>query len=334
MTETDIVGKNCYEVTHHLSSPCEPPNDIGPIKQILETGEPTTVEHIHYDVDGNPVYVEVSLSPVRDEDGNIIQVIHVSRDISERLRLTEEIKESEERLECARARASSLEELVEGKTGELLDAERMVTAGKIASMVGHDLRGPLQSINNALYLMKNTPLKTDEAQEIIGKAVQRAARMLEEIRSQTRDTPLSLVPTDLAALIKATVEEAHIAESVDVALEAGDSLMDVSLDPLQMRRVLDNLVGNAVDAMPDGGILRVAVERKVEEVVIEVSDTGVGISEDELSTLFKPFQSAKPGGLGLGLAFCKRAVEAHEGTITVDSKVGEGTTFTIKIPLR
>jgi PAS domain S-box-containing protein len=257
-------------------------------------------------------------------DENKREVLMVLRDTTKRKRMEEEVRRHSERLE----------ELVEEKTGELMDAERLVTAGKVASMVGHDLRGPLQIINNALYLLKNAPEKSDEAQEMAHKAIRRATEMLEELRSKTRDAPLNFVPTDVAALVKTTVEETRIPDSVNVALKAGEGLADASLDPLQMRRVLDNLIENAVDAMPDGGVLRVVVEKREDDVVVMVSDTGVGISEDEMSDLFKPFHSSKPGGLGLGLAYCRRAVEAHGGTIAVDSKIGEGTTFTIKIPLK
>lgn len=287
--------------------------------EIIKTGNPL----INKEEYAAGVWVLTTKIPWFDEEGKIIGLFGISRDITER-------KHAEEML---RDYAKNLEKTVEEKSGELLDAERLVTAGKIASMVGHDLRGPLQTINNALYMIKNTPEKTEEAQQIAKKAVQRAAKMLEELRSQTRDTPLSLMPTDLSALIRATVEEAQIPESVNVALEAGDGKVDVPLDPLQMRRVLDNLIGNAVDAMPGGGVLRVAVDMGVDEVVVEVSDTGVGIPEDELSDLFKLFYTTKPNGIGLGLAYCKRTVEAHGGSITVDSKVGKGTTFTIKIPL-
>jgi signal transduction histidine kinase len=233
-----------------------------------------------------------------------------------------------------RGHSEHLEALVEEKTGELLDAERLITAGKVASMVGHDLRGPLQTINNALYIMKNTPEKTVEAQEMTRKAVQRAAGMLEELRNQTREADLNLVPTDLAALIRTIVEETQIPESVNVTLEAGDGLGDVSLDPIQMRRVLDNLIGNAVDAMPKGGKLTVVAMKEDGGFRITVSDTGVGIPEEEMSNLFKLFYTTKSDGMGLGLTFCKRVVEAHGGTITVESEVDEGTTFTIKMPLK
>ncbi len=285
---------------------------------------PPLIDFIFRRKDGSEGWAEAHFRLI-ETDEKKRELIAIVRDVSERKRMEEELK----------VHASSLEGLVDEKTEELLDAERLVTAGKIASMVGHDLRGPLQTINNALYMMKNTPDMTVEAQEVARRAVQRAAGMLEELRSQTRDTPLSFRPTDLAALIRATVEEAQIPESVSVALEAGDGLEDVSLDPIQMRRVLDNLIGNAVDAMSQGGKLTVAAMKEEDGYIhITVSDNGVGISEEEKPNLFKPFHTTKPDGMGLGLTYCKRTVEAHGGIITVESTVGEGTTFTIKIPLK
>jgi len=231
-------------------------------------------------------------------------------------------------------RLDKLEKLVEEKTQEILDAERMVAAGRVASMVGHDLRGPLQTIRNAVYLLKRTPEKSEELLSIIKDAVQRSTEMLGEFRSRTRDTPLKIETTDLAALLNATVKEIQLPESVKMDLRAGDGLDAVSLDPLKIRRVLDNLVVNALDAMPDGGVLMMIVGKEEDEIVMIVSDTGVGIPEEEMPNLFKSFYTTKRKGLGLGLAYCKRAVEAHGGSITVKSKVGVGTTFTVELPTR
>lgn len=231
-------------------------------------------------------------------------------------------------------RLDTLEKLVEEKTQEILDAERMVAAGRIASMVGHDLRGPLQTINNAVYLLNRTPENSEELMNMINGAAQSASQMLEEFRSQTRDTPLKIEPTDLAALLNAMVKEIQIPESVKIDLRAGDGLDAVSLDPLKIRSVLYNLVENALDAMPDGGVLTMIAGMGEDEIVMRVSDTGVGIPEKEMPNLFQPFYTTKRKGLGLGLAYCKRAVEAQGGSITVKSKVGVETTFTVTLPAR
>ncbi len=227
----------------------------------------------------------------------------------------------------------TLENLVEEKTQEILDAERMVTVGRIATMVGHDLRGPMQTISSAVYLMEKASTKSDELLQMIKDAVKRSTEMLEELRKRTRDTPLSLVRFDLVELLNSTVKGIKIPDSVMLDLRAGEGLRAVLLDPLKIRRVMDNLVGNALDAMPGGGVLTLEAGLEEDGVVIKISDTGVGIPEVEMSSLFKPFHTTKREGSGLGLAYCKRAVEVHGGTLTVITEVGVGTTFTVTIPI-
>ena len=100
------------------------------------------------------------------------------------------------------------------------------------------------------------------------------------------------------------------------------------------RRVLDNLIRNAVEAMPSRGDLTVVLTRSDEIIEINITDTGVGIPKEIMDNLFRPFYTTKPRGTGLGLAVCRQAVEAHGGTITVTSEPGKGSTFTIRIPRR
>ena len=106
------------------------------------------------------------------------------------------------------------------------------------------------------------------------------------------------------------------------------------IDKLRIRRVIENLMRNAVEAMPLKGILTFRTRKEGELMVFEVEDTGLGISKDRLGTLFKPFQTTKETGTGLGLTYCKNTIEEHHGQIEVKSKVGSGTTFIIKIPIK
>ncbi|UCD44290.1 MAG: GAF domain-containing protein [Candidatus Bathyarchaeota archaeon] len=229
-------------------------------------------------------------------------------------------------------RVDELEEMIAKRTRELVNAERMVAGGRIASMVGHDLRGPLQAIKNAVYMLKNFPERSDEMIDLIDRVVEQANAMIEELRNQIRDDPLQLSATDLARLIREAIGQAAIPQTIDVEIELDENIGDFVVDATQIRRVIDNLVRNAVDAMLEKGRLELALRRKGRGAEIQVSDTGVGIPDDERVNLFKPFYTTKVSGLGLGLAYCKRAVEAHGGTIRVASTVGEGTTFTIFIP--
>jgi signal transduction histidine kinase len=106
----------------------------------------------------------------------------------------------------------------------------------------------------------------------------------------------------------------------------------VLLDPEIIHRVLDNIVRNAIDSMPNGGVLTVAAGRDGDVVELRVSDTGVGIPEGVRDRVFEPFYTTKSKGTGLGLAYCRRGVEAHGGSITFDSLEGEGTTFKVRLP--
>ncbi len=230
-------------------------------------------------------------------------------------------------------RFEELVTLVEEKTEELVDAERMVTAGRISSMVGHDLRGPLQTIKNSLYMMERNPEKREEMLKLIDSSVDYAVEMLEELRARTQEDKLRRQDTDLRNLLRRAVAEASVPENVDLDVSLGDGVGSIVVDPTQIRRVIDNLIRNAVEAMPDGGKLTVSSEVQGEDVDLRVSDTGVGISEDELGNLFKPFHTTKSKGMGLGLVYCKRAVEAHGGSIVVESKLGKGTTFTVRLPM-
>lgn len=217
---------------------------------------------------------------------------------------------------------------------ELLDTERMVTAGKIASMVGHDLRGPLSLIKNSLSLIEHKPELLEKLKPSICNSVDYALNMLEELRLTTRTAEPNLMQTSLGKIVQRAVDEAQIPPEVEVKTQIGEGLASARLDPTQIRRVLDNLIRNAVEAMPEGGTLVLSLEDEDEGLILKVVDTGDGIPEEEMTHIFKPFYTTKPNGMGLGLAYCKRAVEAHGGTIAFVSEAGVGTTFTVMLPVK
>ena len=270
--------------------------------------------------DGRVVPVENHVTLV-DIDGEFSTLIF-SRDITVRKMYEEEMRRHSE----------ELERLVEEKSMELVEAEKMVTAGRIAAMIAHDLKGPLQTMSNSLFLLENTPEHRDEMIEMIRSSIDRANNMIEEFRSRTRDTPVEYSKMDVKALIETVMREQTIPGGIEVSLDI-DDFEPVMLDGGKIHRVLENLLRNAVEAMQGKGELTVEARVTDEALTLKVSDTGKGIPEDLMANLFKPFITSKPRGLGLGLPYCKRAVEAHGGTIKVDSRVGQGTAFEIIIPL-
>ncbi|MEE9520027.1 MAG: ATP-binding protein, partial [bacterium] len=246
----------------------------------------------------------------------------IVRDISERKRLEGELNFYTE----------ALKRRADERTREVMEAERMADLARVATMVGHDLRGPLVTIVNASHLLRGNPERSERLLQMIENNAKRSIEMLEGLRERLRSTPIHPEATDLGVLIRTAIEDTMIPDNVKRVLRIDADLGTIVIDAPRIRRVLDNLIRNALEAMPEGGELTIATDADDANVRIEVSDTGVGIHEENLKRLYDPFYSSKPGGLGLGLAFCKQTVEAHGGSIAVESELGEGTTFVVTLP--
>jgi PAS domain S-box-containing protein len=217
---------------------------------------------------------------------------------------------------------------------QLIRADRMDAVGKLTAMLAHDLRNPLNFIRQASDMALQEPERAKRLLQLIGENAERSLRMIEDLRSGTKEISIQRASTNLTQLIAKTAEEIKMPDGVEMEIATGEGVENVEVDAGLMRRVLDNLVTNAVEAMPEGG--RLAIRTSVENgnVCIDVEDTGVGIPPEATPRIFDTFYSTKPKGLGLGLPFCRRAVEAHGGTLTFTSKKGAGTTFTVTLPKR
>lgn len=226
--------------------------------------------------------------------------------------------------------AENLEAIVEERTRDLLEAERMAALGKVVSMVSHDLRGPLQKIRNLTYLLEHEPHRSDEYLNMINDSVLFSVDILDDLREHTRDEPLTLIDVEVSRLLEQVISDSVIPENVEVQIMAPP--YQFSIDYNKMRRVLWNLVKNACEAMPDGGVLKIDAKGSSSGLIIDVSDTGAGVPEDFQDKLFMAFNTTKGKGMGLGLAYSKRTVEQHGGTIGVETEVGIGTTFRIHLP--
>jgi signal transduction histidine kinase len=128
------------------------------------------------------------------------------------------------------------------------------------------------------------------------------------------------------------LEEEGVPKSIKVELELGEGFNAINVDAPKLKRALANIVKNAVEAMPDGGTLKVQTSKSKSSVIITVTDTGVGIPDSVKPAMFKPFFTTKPHALGFGLFYAKDIVEAHEGKITFNSVMGMGTTFMVTLP--
>jgi PAS domain S-box-containing protein len=209
--------------------------------------------------------------------------------------------------------------------------ELMEGANKLVSMVRHDLRGPLQTIQNAAYLMSRKLMGAEEFTKKINDSVVYAVRILDDLKVMMGPQELKKEKVDLNNLLKQSLADAILTPGIKVEVEYSDPVF-AEVDSYKIRRVMDNLVKNAVEAMKDGGILRVNILESEGLAIINVGDTGLGIPLDVASKLFTPFYTTKQTGTGLGLAICKQVVEAHNGRIEFESLVGRGTVFKVTLP--
>ncbi|OGD44555.1 hypothetical protein A3K69_03215 [Candidatus Bathyarchaeota archaeon RBG_16_57_9] len=203
-------------------------------------------------------------------------------------------------------------------------------ANRVSSMVRHDLRGPLQTIRNANYLISKNPENIAQMAPVIDKSVDYMVKMLEELRYTDSSENLNRVELDLNTLVRQSLKQIIVPDKVNVETFYGEPEILYPVDKIRIHRVLDNLIRNAIEAMPAGGKLTLAISAEGGGVRLTVADTGIGISN--VDDLFKPFVTTKKNGMGLGLVSCKYAVEAHGGTLSVESKPGEGTRFVIDLP--
>lgn len=221
-------------------------------------------------------------------------------------------------------------------------ASRLQALGNLAAGVAHEVRNPLNSIAMTIQYLKETTNSDSngDVQECLGvitQQVEELDRIVEEFLQLTRPIEMNWKPSDLNAFL------ADVMRSFASSLEVADVKLvwSYSKDPLyvkidrdKLRQAISNIVINGIQAMPDGGELHITAERNAlqKAAIIEIGDTGTGISEGNIDRLFEPYFTTKPDGTGLGLAITYRLIEAHSGDIRVESKEGQGTTFRIILP--
>ncbi|MBE3116740.1 PAS domain S-box protein [Candidatus Bathyarchaeota archaeon] len=287
-------------------------------------------EIIRTPASGELRYRQVSSAPVRDSEGNIIGSVSVVRDITEFKQLQNRLQEH----------AGDLEKLVEERTKQLKDSERLAAIGQTAGMVGHDIRNPLQAISGDLYLireeLRSMPKSEgkqamEESVEAIEENTAYINKIVNDLQDYTRPLKPNIVEVNIKDLINSTLIVANIPENIKT--ETIQENLSLKVDPIYLRRALTNLTTNAVQAMPNGGKLTIKVLSNKDRTIISVKDTGVGIPEEAKPNLFKPLFTTKSKGQGLGLAVVKRLTEALGGTVTFESQEGKGAKFIIELPL-
>lgn len=293
--------------------------------------------------DGSTVWAETTVSVVRDVDNRPIGLVGVVRDITERRQAEKALRENNRQLKEALDELRAMQQ-------QLLQQERLGALAQMASGIAHDFNNTLVPIVGLSELALEHPERLHQSEEVKGyfktihTAAQDAANIVKRLRQfyRRREEDEILLPVDLNQLVK---QASALTEPAwrDQAQARGIILrVEADLQPLpgimgsetELREVLTNLILNAVDAMAGDGSITLRTRSDAKHVTLEVTDTGVGMSEEVLQHCFEPFFSTKgKRGTGLGLSLVHGIIERHEGAIEVHSQLGKGTTFTIRLPV-
>jgi signal transduction histidine kinase len=262
----------------------------------------------------------------------------------EELRATnEELQAGEEELRASNEELEATNEELRETHEQLIRSEKLAAIGQLAGGVGHELRNPLGAIKNAAYYIKGKIAKSEVGQQeprviefldIMDDEINSSNKIINDLLGFSRTGKPAVSPTRVEKVIDDAISHTLIPEHIELTKKLDADLPEIEIDTDQIRQVLVNVITNATQAMPEAGKLTIAASGKNNFLEVEVIDTGSGIAEEVLGKVFDPLFTTKAKGIGLGLAVCKSIIERHGGGIEVKSRVGKGTTFTIKLPLK
>ena len=260
----------------------------------------------------------------------------------EKEKIMAQLRENVNNLSNANKELVKINEQLNEAQERLVRSEKLAVVGKLASGVGHELRNPLGSIRNALFIIKkkttntrglNDDQKVNQLVEIIEKETDRSIKIVNDLLGFSRTAKPAVSPTNIRSLIESSLSRLKMSEKINKVIQVEDSLPLIPVDANQIEQVLINLIQNALDAMPGGGWLTILAQREDKFLVITITDTGCGIPDTVKNKIFDPLFTTKPKGIGLGLAISLNIIQRHEGFIDLKSKEGEGTSFTVKLPI-
>jgi PAS domain S-box-containing protein len=325
----ELIGKTDFDVfsDEHASAAFRDE------QQVIRTGEPI-VGKVELETYGGrtETWVSTTKMPLRDQRGEIIGTFGISRDVTAQISAENTLAKQALQL---RAQNESL-----------LELDRL--KDEFIGMFSHELRTPLASILGYVEILREEGVTGPDAghcAEVIERNAQRLLRLVGDLQVlsqiQSGKMPMEFCGADLADLAAHAVEEMRPEaqrKHIELTLSAA-GLPPAAVDPARIAQLLGNLLSNAVKFTPDGGRVEVRLRKEEGQLELAVTDTGVGIPAADLERIFERFYRTAIArrqaiqGTGLGLTITKAIVEAHHGTIAVDSDEGRGSTFTVRLPL-
>ncbi|MDH3357402.1 MAG: response regulator [Desulfobacteraceae bacterium] len=307
----EAVGRYCYEITHRLTKPCSGEDHKCPLKETLMTRKPTKETHIHKDKDNKNIHYSISAYPLF-ENGEIIGAIELSRDITADINTRQ----------------------------AMMQQDKLASIGRLSAGVAHEINNPLTTILTTAMLIQEDIDPDNPMYEELGTITNETLRCRKIVASlldfarQTKPTKKYHNINDIIIeCIGLTRKQAEF-KDVQILKALSEQVPELLLDKEQIQQALINLILNATDATDPGGKITVSTALSPDNqfVNINVSDTGKGIAAEVVDKIFEPFFTTREIGTGLGLAITHGIIGRHGGDIRVQSRPGQGTTFTIRLP--
>ena len=308
----DAIGHYCYEILHKQNAPCSGEYHPCPLVSTVNSGQPFRVTHVHLDKGERELFYSITCYPLKD-NGEVVGAIEIARDITKDI---------------------SIQKV-------MMQQDKMASIGRLAAGVAHEINNPLTTIlTSALLIQEDTDPGDPNYQEL--QTIADEALRCRKIVSSLLDFARQNKPIKKQHNLNDVVRESVVltrkqAAFNDVNLEQslGENLPVANMDKDQLEQALINLILNAIEVTEPGGKVTISTRFVPESnwIEVEVSDSGKGIPEKDVARIFDPFFTTKESGTGLGLAITHGIIEQHGGTIDVKSQPGQGTRFTIRLPL-
>ena len=309
-TREEIIGRKCHKEFKKRDNGCVPCL----VEEAFRTGAPSFSEEILEDEEGNKLYADITAFPLRNEKGELVQIVEYVKDTTEQRKMKIQIEQS----------------------------ERLAAIGTFASGLAHEVRNPLNSINLQLILLErrlskidaNIKDETTKLINIVRREISELNHLVEDFLMLSKSAKMNFVKEDINGVLEEVLKLIELEARIKGVLitKNYNEVPRLLIDPGKIKEVFLNLIQNSLEAMPFGGKLVVSTYHDNGNAVIKIKDTGIGIKDGK--RIFDVFYSTKDDGTGLGLPIAHRIIEEHRGTIGFDSKPDEGTTFTLIIPIR
>ncbi|MBN1850046.1 MAG: GAF domain-containing protein [Deltaproteobacteria bacterium] len=222
---------------------------------------------------------------------------------------------------------------------KLIRSERLTAIGHLIQGIAHELRNPLTTIGGFANRIKSEFTNNERIHQyidIILEETDRLERLVQQVKKFSKIQSAILKPSKIQTVIENVLKRFHplaLEQDVNIITHTEPALPEINMDIPQMTMAISNIMENALEAMPSGGTIEIKTNRDEDNILLEVKDTGIGISSDQMDSVYDPFFTSKTSGAGLGLTMVHQIIMNHEGEIHIASEVLKGTTVTIRLPI-